>query len=58
MQVWLFWIWQIGAFATFLYLTLFDGYVYTAWNWLIAIPVNMLLGEMWPLYWAFIRWIA
>jgi hypothetical protein len=47
--------WQLGGIATFVYLTFFDDYRYNAWNWLIAIPVNMLLAEMWPIYWALIR---
>ena len=45
----------IGAFGTFIYLTLLDGYVYTWWNWLIAVPVNGFLGVIWPLYWVILR---
>lgn len=41
--------------ATFCYLTFFDGYNYTASNWLIAIPANWFLSMIWPLYWAIIR---
>ena len=48
-------VWQIGGIATFVYLTFFDGYIYNAWNWLIAVPVNMFLAEMWPIYWVLIR---
>lgn len=44
-----------GAVATFVYLTAFDGYTYTAWNWLIALPVNAALSAMWPIYWAALR---
>lgn len=48
-------IWQIGSIGTFVYLTLFDGYTYTWWNWIIAIPVNAVLGEIWPIYWLILR---
>lgn len=51
-------IWQIGALATFICLTFFDDYAYNSWNWLIAIPVNLLLGEIWPIYWALLRWMV
>ena len=40
-----------GFVGTVTYLTFFDGYVYNAWNWLIAIPVNLFLGAIWPFYW-------
>ncbi|HET7409353.1 MAG TPA: hypothetical protein VFJ13_04070 [Paracoccaceae bacterium] len=48
-------VWQLGSVVTFVYLTFFDGYVYNAWNWLIAIPVNIFLGEIWPIYWLILR---
>jgi hypothetical protein len=43
--------WHFGAFSTFIYLTFFDGYEYTWWNWIIAIPINLFLAEIWPIYW-------
>jgi hypothetical protein len=49
------WIWQIGSLATFVYLAFFDGFRYNYWNWIIAIPVNMFLAEIWPVYWLIIR---
>lgn len=48
-------MYSIGSLATFVYLTFFDGYIYNAWNWLIAIPVNALLASMWPIYWLILR---
>lgn len=48
-------LYQVGAISTFFFLTLFDGYRYNAWNWLIAIPVNAFLSEIWPIYWAILR---
>lgn len=48
-------VWQLGSLATFVYLTFFDGYVYTAWNWLIALPANAFLSEIWPIYWTVLR---
>lgn len=48
-------IWQLGSIATFIKLTFLDGYVYTWWNWIIAIPVNVFLAEIWPIYWIILR---
>lgn len=48
-------IYQLGALATLVKLTFFDGYVYNWWNWIIALPVNLFLSEIWPLYWLIIR---
>jgi hypothetical protein len=46
---------SLGSLATFIYLTFFDGLVYNAWNWLIAVPANAFLSGIWPLYWAILR---
>jgi hypothetical protein len=46
---------EIGGIATFVFLTFFDGYGYNAWNWLIAIPVNAFLSQIWPVYWILLR---
>lgn len=43
--------------ATFIYLTFFDGYVYNAWNWLFAVPINFFLAQIWPIYWAILHWL-
>lgn len=51
------WIYLIGDVATFVYLTFLDGYEYTAWNWIIAVPINIFLAQIWPLYWGILRWI-
>ena len=48
-------LYWLGGPVTFVYLTFFDGYVYNAWNWIIAIPVNMLLSGIWPIYWLILR---
>lgn len=50
-------IFFLGTFGTFIYLTFFDGYIYNGWNWIVAIPVNLMLSGIWPLYWAVIRWL-
>lgn len=50
-------IYSVGWIATFIFLTFFDGYVYNAWNWLIAIPVNAFLASIWPIYWALLHWL-
>lgn len=41
--------------STFVYLTFFDGYAYTWWNWPIALGANQILGAVWPIYWAVLR---
>ena len=48
-------IWQAGSLATAIKLIFFDGYVYTWWNWLIAIPIDFFLSEIWPIYWLILR---
>ena len=55
-QVW-YYIYWAGNTITFIYLTFFDGYVYTSWNWIIALPVNAFLSAMWPIYWGILHWI-
>lgn len=44
-------IYKLGHVFTFVYLTFFDGYVYTWWNWIIAIPLNAFNATIWPIYW-------
>lgn len=50
-------IYPVMSAGTFIFLTFFDGYTYTAFNWLIAIPANIILSTIWPLYWLVIRWV-
>ena len=50
-------IFLIGDLATFVYLTFFNGYVYTWWNWIIVIPINIFLASIWPLYWPLLSWM-
>lgn len=45
----------IGDAATFVYLVFFDDYRYTWWNWLIVVPINLFLAQIWPLYWLLLR---
>lgn len=47
----------IGDIATFIYLTFFNDYQYTALNWLIVVPINLFLGTIWPIYWALLSWL-
>jgi hypothetical protein len=49
--------WQLGSIATFVFLTFFDGYRYTWWNWPFTLAANVILSELWPLYWIALRWI-
>lgn len=53
--VWLSILYNLAAIATFIKLTLLDGYVYTWWNWIIVIPINGFLAAIWPIYWVLIR---
>jgi len=48
-------IYWLGHIATFGKLTFFDGYHYTWWNWMIALPANEFLSFIWPIYWAILR---
>jgi len=50
-------VYLLGDGITFIYLTFLDGYVYNWWNWIIAIPINLFLAQLWPLYWGIIRWL-
>lgn len=51
----LFWGWQMGALGTFAALMWQDWPTLNWWNWLIILPVNGFLAEIWPLYWLVIR---
>jgi hypothetical protein len=46
-----------GGPVTFSYLTFFDGYEYNSWNWIIVIPLNLILSGIWPIYWGILQWI-
>ena len=46
---------HIGAIITFVKLSFFDGGEYNWWNWIIIIPLNLFLAEMWPIYWLILR---
>ena len=48
-------IYIVGDVFTFVYLTFFDGYIYSWWNWIIAIPVNIYLASIWPIFWLILR---
>ena len=50
-------VFVFGDIATLIYLTFFDGYNYTAWNWIIAIPANIFLASIWPIYWGILHWV-
>lgn len=46
---------HLGAVLTLAKLALLDGYVYNWWNWIIAIPCDFILSEIWPIYWLVLR---
>ena len=49
-------LWQLGSVPTLIYLMFFDTN-YTWWNWIIMIPLNIFLAEIWPVFW-FLKWIG
>ena len=51
----LLWLYFAADAATFVYLTFFDGYVYTWWNWLLVVTINIFLGTIWHIYWLVLR---
>lgn len=51
-----FWLWQLGSIPTLIYLMLFHSN-YNWWNWIILIPINLFLAEIWPIYWL-LRWMG
>jgi hypothetical protein len=50
-------LYEIVGWSTFVFLTFFDGYKYNYWNWAIAIPINLFLSQIWPIYWTILHWI-
>lgn len=48
-------LYGLADLATMVYLTFLDCYVYTWWNWLVALPLNFVLATVWPVYWAILR---
>lgn len=50
-------VYLLGGAGTFIFLTFFDGYPYTWWNWVIALGSNAFLSGMWPIYWSVLHWI-
>lgn len=43
-------MWQVCSFITLIYLLFFNS-SYNWWNWIIVIPINFILAELWPIYW-------
>lgn len=49
-------IYQVGAIATWVFLTFFDGKGYEEWwQWVIAAGLNAAISEFWPVYWIVFR---
>jgi len=49
-------LWQLGSIPTLIYLLFFDTN-HNWWNWIILIPINFFLAEIWPIYWL-LKWIG
>lgn len=48
-------VYLAGDLATLVFLLFFDGFRYNAWNWLLAIPADFFLAQLWPIYWLILR---
>jgi len=55
LQPWLPLTYHVGALASFVKLTFFDGVTYNWWNWFLLVPIQLFLAEIWPIYWLLIR---
>lgn len=55
MKTALFVLYLLIDLATFAYISFFDGYVYTWWNWTFVLPINAFLATIWPGYWLVLR---
>ena len=51
------WLFVLTDTFTFIILMVWDRPFLNAWNWLIIIPVNLFLAQIWPIYWAILHWI-
>ena len=47
----------LGSAATFVYLTFFDDFTWTWWNWILVIPINTFIASIWPIYWLVLHWL-
>lgn len=45
----------LGDLATLVYLVFFNGTKYNWWNWLVIIPLDFILAQIWPIYWLVLR---
>ncbi len=43
--------------ATFIYLIKNDMHDFNFWNWIVIIPIDIFLSQIWPLYWGILHWI-
>lgn len=51
----LFWLHIIASTATQIWLIVQDWPKLNWWNWIIIIPIDFFLGEIWPIYWLILR---
>lgn len=57
MDRFLLWGYTAISLGTALFLTFADGYDYNGWNRIVALPINLFLGAIWPLYWGILHWL-
>lgn len=48
-------LYELATVATFVKISFFDGVDYNWWNWVLILPINVFLAQMWPIYWLIIR---
>ncbi len=46
---------ELAVLATLVWLTADSWPRLNWWNWLIVLPINVLLAQIWPLYWGIIK---
>jgi hypothetical protein len=44
-------LYSLCGMGTFVYLSFFDGLIFTWWNWPIIFGTSFFLGGIWPIYW-------
>lgn len=45
---------QLASLATAGFL-IHEDWPFNWWNWIILIPIDFFLGEIWPIYWLLLR---
>jgi hypothetical protein len=49
------WVHLVASTATQIYLFVEDWPRLNGWNWIIILPIDFFLGEIWPIFWLILR---